>query len=63
MFTVRGRGSARINQVREVARGSTGTGSPKRANSTNKLHEWHSDRGGEGSKSPEILWTSFKYCP
>ena len=38
-------------------------GTPKADESTDKLRECDSDKGGGGSKILEILWTSFKYGP
>ena len=39
-------------------------GCPKRDNSTDRLREWDSDKGGgKGAKNPKILRTSFKYRP
>ena len=35
----------------------------KRDDSTDRLREWDSDKGGRGSKNPKILRTSFKYRP
>ena len=35
----------------------------KRDDSTDRLHEWDSDKGGRGSKNLKILRTSFKYRP
>ena len=32
----------------------------KRDDSTDRLREWDSDKGGRGSKNPKILRTSFK---
>ena len=38
-------------------------GTQKADDSTEKLRECDSDKGGRGSKIPEILRTPFKYSP
>ena len=38
-------------------------GTPKADESTDKLRECDSDKGGGESKNPKILLTSFKYGP
>ena len=43
-------------------RGREGSWS-KRDDSTDRLREWDSDKGGRGSKNPKILLASFKYRP
>ena len=35
----------------------------KSDNSTDRLREWDSDKGGRGFKNPNIMRTSFKYGP